>query len=384
MVWFLASRSLQGRPLRTFLTALGIAVAVGSMVIFLSLGEGLRKVYTEGLGNIGPDLQVSYGPFDAASLTAVPELPLSYLEDLREDAAVYGIETITPLLLYVRGGLSLSSSFIFEGLPPGEAISNIYYGYTLLEGRTLQASDENAHVAVIGSQTAGRSGLGLGDTLRLNPEASFEIVGVAESEGGLADNTIFVPLKPLQDAIGIRDRVTFLALDLADPASAAETAEELAAAFPKLGFQTRGDVLGVIEQGIRVSDVLRLGISAISLIVGAIAVANTMLMSVFERTKEFGVVRALGAKPRFLFGLVLVESVLLSLVGAVFGVGLGRLGIAVVNRVSEGLIGLDVAALTLRLVLFAVAVALAMGLTSGLLPAARAARLPVAVAMSRE
>ena len=237
---------------------------------------------------------------------------------------------------------------------------------------------------MIGSQTAGRSGLGLGDTLRLNPEASFEIVGVVESEGGLADNTIFVPLEPLQDAIGIRDRVTFFALDLANPARAAETAEELAAAFPKLGFQTRGDVLGVIEQGIRVSDVLRLGISAISLIVGAIAVANTMLMSVFERTKEFGVVRALGAKPRFLFGLVLVESVLLSLVGALFGVALGRLGIVAVNRVAEGLIGLDVAALTLRLVLFAVAVALVMGLTSGLLPAARAARLPVAVAMSRE
>ena len=289
-----------------------------------------------------------------------------------------------PLLLYVRGGLSLSNSFIFEGLPPEEDISGIYYGYTLLEGRTLQASDDEARVAVVGSQTAERSGLGLGDTLRLNPEASFEIVGIAKSEGGLADNTIFVPLKPLQEAIGIRDRVTFFALELADSSSAATTATELAAAFPKLGFQTRGDVLGVIEQGVRVTDVVRLGISAISLIVGAIAVANTMLMSVFERTKEFGVVRALGAKPRFLFGLVLVESVLLSLVGAVFGVAFGRLGIVIINRVTEGLIGLDVAALTVRLVLFAVAVAVAMGLGSGLLPAARAARIPVAVAMSRE
>ena len=384
MVWFLASRSLRGRPLRTFLTALGIAVAVGSMVMFLSLGEGLRKVFAEGLGNVGPDLQVSYGPFDAASLTAVPELPLSYLDDLQRDAEAYGIEKVTPLLLYVRGGLSLSNSFIFEGLPPEEDISNIYYGYTLQGGRTLQPSDDEARVAVVGSQTAERSGLGLGDTLRLNPEASFEIVGIAKSEGGLADNTIFVPLKPLQEAIGIRDRVTFFALELADSSSAAATATELAAAFPKLGFQTRGDVLGVIEQGVRVTDVVRLGISAISLIVGAIAVANTMLMSVFERTKEFGVVRALGAKPRFLFGLVLVESVLLSLVGAVFGVAFGRLGIVIINRVTEGLIGLDVAALTVRLVLFAVAVAVAMGLGSGLLPAARAARIPVAVAMSRE
>ena len=76
----------------------------------------------------------------------------------------------------------------------------------------------------------------------------------------------------------------------------------------------------MLERGIRISDVVRLGISAIALIVGAIAVANTVLMSVFERTREFGVIRAVGAKPRFLFGLVLSESVLLSLIGAAFGV----------------------------------------------------------------
>ena len=220
--------------------------------------------------------------------------------------------------------------------------------------------------------------------MRLNPENTFEIVGIARSGGGLIDNAILVPLGRLQNAIGIPDRVTFFALDLAEPAKAEEVAQELSAAYPELGFQTRGEVLGVIEKGIQISDVVRLGISAIALIVGAIAVANTVLMSVFERTREFGVVRALGAKPRFLFGLVLAESTLLSFVGAAFGVLLGRLGIFAINRITDDLIGLEVAALTLRLVLFAVAIALVMGLGSGLLPAARAARIPVAVAMARE
>jgi len=107
-------------------------------------------------------------------------------------------------------------------------------------------------------------------------------------------------------------------------------------------------------------------------------------MSVFERTREFGVIRALGAKPRFLFGLVLSEAIILSLVGAGFGVLLGQGGIALVNRIAEHLIGLEVAALTLRLVLFAVMIAIVMGLASGLLPAARAARIPIATAMARE
>ena len=384
MIWPLALSSLRLRPLRTFLTALGIAVAVGSTVIFLSLGEGLRQVFTDEIGSIGPDLQVSYGPFDATSLTAVPELPLRYADALRTDAERYGITKITPLLLYARGGFSLSSSFLFQGLPPGTDVGAIYYDYEVTAGRSLTAADRGAKLAVIGAQTAERNELSIGDSLRLNPGNTFEIVGVARSSGGLIDNAILVPLGVLQAAIGIPDRVTFFALDLAEPSRAAETAQELSTAFPELGFQTRGEVLGVIEKGIQISDVVRLGISAIALIVGAIAVANTVLMSVFERTREFGVVRALGAKPRFLFGLVLAESTLLSFVGAAFGVLLGWGGILVINRITDNLIGLEVAALTFRLLLFAVAIALVMGLGSGLLPAARAARIPVAVAMARE
>jgi len=98
--------------------------------------------------------------------------------------------------------------------------------------------------------------------------------------------------------------------------------------------------------------------------VGAIAVANTVLMSVFERTREFGVVRAVGARPRFLFGVVLTESVLLSVVGGAVGVVLGRLGSAGVNVVSNDFIGLGVAAVTPRLVVFALLVAIFMGVTS--------------------
>ena len=384
MIWSLALQSLRLRPLRTFLTALGIAVAVASTVIFLSLGEGLRQVFSREIGGIGPAIQVSYGPFDTTALTAVPELPLRFAAELRAKRGEYGITRVTPILLYARGGFSPGSSFLFQGLPPALEVGSLYFDYAVVEGRGLTRQDETANVAVVGEQVAERNSIGVGDTLRLNPESSLEIVGVARSGGGLVDNAVIVPLESLQAAIGIRNRVSFLALDLDEPARAGEVAAALTQAYPKFGFQTQGEVLKVLERGIRISDVVRLGISAIALIVGAIAVANTVLMSVFERTREFGVIRAVGAKPRFLFGLVLSESVLLSLVGAAFGVVLGWFGILAVNRIAERLIGLEVAALTLRLGAFAVAIAFLMGVLSGLLPAARAARIPIAVAMSRE
>jgi putative ABC transport system permease protein len=367
------------------LTALGIAVAVGAMVIFLSLGEGLRQVFGEQLGSIGPDLQVSFGDFDAsASLTSVPELPLVYKTKLEQNAGDYGIVKVIPLLFHLRAGLSTTSAFIFQAIPAEVDPSTIYFDFELIEGRALKADDRAAMVAVVGEQAAKRNRLALGDTLRLNRTHSFEVVGIARSGSGLIDNAILTPLESLQNALGIADKVTFFALELENPATARATAERLEASYPELGFQTRDDVLSVVERGIRISDVVRLGISAIALIVGAISVSNTMMMSVFERTREFGVVRAIGAKAGFLFRLVLLEAILLSVVGAIAGVILGRLGMIVVNNITTNVIGLDVAALTTRLVVFAVTVALAMGLLSGLVPALRASRIPIAVAMARE
>lgn len=355
------------------------------MIIFLSLGEGLRQVFRSQLGAVGPDIQVSYGDSGSSSpFSSVPDLDLENQRRLAAVADRFGITSITPVLLHFKGGFDPSSSLMFQGLPaeldPHEYVS----GFELIEGRWFEAEESEAEVAVIGESAADRLGLGLGRELRLNPRSSFRIIGIAASDAGLVDNSVAVPLKAMAQAIGIEGRVSLLSLDLAEPATAGEVADRLAEAFPDLSFQTREDLLAVVERGLRVSDAVRLGVSGIALLVGAIAVVNTLLMSVFERTREFAVLRAVGARPRFLLGLVLCESVLLSLAGAITGLLLGRLGISGLNLLSERLVGLEVAALTMRLALFAVAVALVTGLLAGLLPAARASRIPIAAAMARE
>ena len=382
MILELAAHSLRHRPLRTFLTAAGIAIAVGSMVVFLSLGEGLRQAFASELGSLGAELQIASGPIDGAAFSSTPDLPLELGAEIRAAAEPFGVVSVTPLLLYVRAGLTPGSSFVFQGIPADVDVGTIYPGVEIVEGRALGADDVGAFRAVVGRQVADRSALEIGETLRLAPDAIFEIVGIADSSGGLVGNGIVVPLAALQRAIESEDQVSFFVVDLADPGQADAAAAALSEAFPDLGVQTAGEVLEVVERGIRITDVVRLGISAIALIVGAIAVANTVLMSVFERTREFGVVRAVGARPRFLFGVVLTESVLLSIVGGAVGLLLGRLGAVLVNAVSFDLIGLAVAAVTPRLILFALLVALAMGVLSGLAPSARAARIQIAEAVS--
>lgn len=382
MLLELAAHSLRNRPLRTGLTAAGIAVAVGSMVLFLSLGEGLRQAFAREVGGLGPELQISFGRLETSATLSRPELPLSYLDRVRDAGDPLGVTSVTPVMLILRGGLGASSSFVFHGFPAETDPRDLYPGYTLAEGRDLDANDVGDRLAVIGRTIAERRGLELGDELRLDRRSPFEIVGVAEG-GGLLGNAVLAPLSDLQDATGITDRVSLLMADVDEPARAGEIAAALEERFPDLGVQTQSEVLRVIERGLRISDVVRLGISVIALIVGAIAVANTVLMSVFERTQEFGLLRAVGARPRYLFALVLTESVLLSLVGGAVGVLVGWLGTGVVNAISADIIGLDIAAVTPRLVAFALATAGVMGLVSGLLPSAHAARIQIARAVSQ-
>lgn len=382
--WALALASLRQRPLRTALTALGIAVAVGSTVVFMSLGEGLRQVFGNQLANLGPDIQVTYGESGDDLFPSAPELPVEFVAELNAAAPELGIRSVTPVLLTLKGGINPSQSFIFEAFPTSFPLAEMFSSPRLVEGRLLTAEDEGSPVAIIGKSAASRSSVGVGGQLRFNPSMTFEVVGVVESGGGLLDNFIVVPLSTLQQALGVHDRLSLIAVKLTRPETATEAAAAIEARFDELGAQTQAGMLSVVQDSLRVSDFIRLGISAIALLVGGIAVANTMMMSVFERTREFGVIRAVGARPSFLFGLVIVESILLSLIGAAVGVLLGWAVTQVVNRLAIDYVGLAVAAVTPRLVLFAAAVAFFMGLVSGLLPAGRASRIPIAVAVARE
>ncbi len=383
MHWNLALASLRHRPLRTLLTALGIAVAVASTVVFMSIGEGLRKTFADQLTRFGPDLQVTYGS-DYNNLLPSADLPIEYLERLRSRAGEFGLRSVVPFYTYLRGGLSPAQSFVFQGVPVDAALDDLFGSTTLLSGRMLTPADEGAYVALIGKSVAGRSNLGEGSVLRLNPSASLEVVGLIDGGGGLVDNLIVMPLGSLQRATDVHDRLSSIVIDLEDPLATETAAATIRAAFPELGVRTASSMVEVIGDSLRITDFIRLGISAIALLVGAIAVANTMMMSVFERTKEFGVVRAVGAKPRFLFLLVIVESLALSLAGAVVGLAVGFLGSRLLNAISTDYIGLEVSAVTPRLLLFAVAVAFVVGLVAGLLPASRAARIPIATAVARE
>lgn len=380
-IWKLAWRGLTRRRVRTLLTTLGITVAVASMVIFLSLGEGIRKVFVSQLGGIGPDVQVSLTPL-SQGLALQPNLPQKTADDIQALAPELGIQTVTPVIMAVRGGLEVTQSVVLYGLPAAQGIGAVFPTTRAAQGRALTPADEGAGVAVAGAKAAQNLRLEVGSTLNLNRRNQVKVIGVLAPESGLVDNFIFIPLTTLQRSEGAAGRVSLVAVKLDNPRDARRVADALSGRLD-LEAGTQSDFLSFIDRALIISDAVRFGISLIALIVGGLAVANTVMMGVFERTREFGTLRAIGARPSFVRSLVLTESLLLSLVGGVGGVLLGLAGIAGVNLYTQQLAGIDAAALTPRLVLLALAISLLLGLLSGLLPARNAGRMSIVGALGR-
>lgn len=380
-LWALAWRGLSRRPVRTLLTALGITVAVASMVVFLSLGEGIRKVFTAELGGIGPDVQVSLNGL-SQGFTPQPNLSEAVVGDIQALSGELGITAVTPVVMAVRGSLDVTQSVILYGLPAAGGVTAIFPKANAAAGRLLSAGDEGRGVAVVGAKAAQNLRLGVGSVLNLNRRSRVTVIGVLAPQSGLVDNFVFLPIRTLQEAEGAQGRVSLVAVKLADPRDAGQVASTLSQRL-NVEAQTQADMLSFIDRALRISDAVRFGISLIALIVGGLAVANTVMMGVFERTREFGTLRAIGARPGFVRRLVLTESLLLALAGGVGGLLLGLVGIWVVNVYTQRLAGIDAAALTPRLTLLALGISLLLGLLSGLLPARSASRLQITEALGR-
>lgn len=370
-------RNLRARPIRSILTLLGIVVSTASMVLFLSFGEGLRKALGAELSSVGPAVLVLPEGVEAFS-PGYPELRPETVEALKESARELGISQVIPYVVLTRGGLDPQSAFVFQGIPEGLSPKALYPNLALAEG-TLTPGPRGA---VVGSRLAERNQLGIGKVLRLSPRVSLRVEGILKSNGGLADNIIYVPASVVQEALGTRN-YTAVAVGIQEGLKAERVAEAIQARITGVSAQTTGDVMRFAERAVRISDLVRFGISLVALVVGGLLVANTVMMSVYERIREFGLMRALGAKQGFIFGLVLSEALLLGVVGGLLGLLLGQVASGLVNWFTGREVGLALSAITFRLASFALLVAVVLGLLAGFLPARTASRLKVVEALGR-
>jgi|SRR5579859_403905 len=393
----IALRALSANKLRSALTMLGIIIGVASVVALMAIGTGATASITGQVQGTGSNLvSVSPGQLRAGPAAASANTAILYLSDAHAlQAGLPDAKYVLPIFqgsttsTYQQNSVRVNT---IASLPTYPTVRNL----SLAHGRLLTDGDERdvSRVAVLGSQTA-TDLFGprdpLGQSIKING-TSFKVVGVLVSSGASGfsntDQSILVPLETgYEKLFGVaanttgRRQVSSVLISAKTPESVngilvkADTILRRAhgltptadADFSVLSQQQLLQTLTTITTTLTIF----LGaIAGISLLVGGIGIMNIMLVSVTERTREIGLRKAVGARRNVILLQFLIETLFLSLIGGMLGIGLGW---AIAEAVT--LSKLITTSVTPTSVALAFLFSSAVGVFFGLYPAYRASRL---------
>ncbi len=367
----LTIRNLAGQPVRSTLTTLGVAVAIASFIAITGMTEGAQHSFASGIDEPGGDLVATQRDGYSLLSSSVPESLGKQL------ASVEGVDAVSGVLLNITTAAD-QANVVISGWPPD---SFMWRNLHVIGGRVPHASEPWA--AVLGETVMKALGKKLGDTIELQFQP-YTIVGVAAFETVLNQNIAIVPLAGLQELLGREGTVTLFQLRLKRPLDEDQVAAvraRLATAADDFAVTTTGEFAGNLRF-FRLMQAIASTVSAIILITAVLAIANTMLMAVNERTFELGILASIGWRPSRILCLVLIEGSAISVIGGVIGLGLGMLVMDVASwtRLAAGLLE---PYMTTSLAVQAFIAVLLAGPIGALYPAWRATRLLPAEALRR-
>jgi putative ABC transport system permease protein len=381
----LAAVGLRTRTLRAALSALGIAIGVAAIVAVLGLASSSKAALLDEISKLGTNLlTVTNGQTFTGQTAELPSAApgmiarLPGVTDVQDTGAVNGVNVYKSPLIPPLESNALSVDAATLGLP---AVS----GTTLAQGRFLNAATAREPVAVLGAATARRLGIdrirpGMRTWVGSSPTQGqwFYVVGILnpDSYAPEIDSAVLVGFPAAQKYLGFDGRPSKIYVRTASNPAVTTAVDSLLGAQanpenpgqvdvsqPSAALTAQADTKGAL-------DTLLLGLAAVALLVGAIGVANIMVISVLERRSEIGLRRALGATKGHIRAQFLAEAILLSLAGGVIGVIAGAAATAAYARLHG-----ETAVIPLDAWAGGTAAALLIGALAGLLPAIRAARL---------
>jgi ABC-type lipoprotein release transport system permease subunit len=351
------ARGLWRQRMRTGLTLLGISVGIAAIVALGALAEGMAYAMTEMWRASQMDLFAIEAGVDS-DYSAIDERVGSRI------AAWPGVEAVSGSIMTAANTDKMPMMLVFGYHPREVAIRH----FRIIEGKPLTAR----HQVIIGKRAAEQMGVTVGDTLRLM-NSSFRIVGIYETGVSFEEIGAVIGLREVQTLVGKPHQVQLYGVKLRNPAQAEAMRDDLQTAFPEIDFSLTAEAVESVSD-MRVMREMVAQISFLAIFIGGVGMLNTMLMSVLERTREIGVLRALGWRRARVLGMILQESLVLGAIGGVCGILMG-LGLGKLLRMVPGTYGSIDLSYEPQLFVQAVVVALIAGILGGLYPAWRAARM---------
>ena len=353
-----AFRNLVRRPGRTLVTVVGIGIGVGFIFALSAMTEGMKASFMAMAGAGEADLMVEQANASDLSLSKLDERLADRLLNQPE------VEGVSKILFSTTNAPGLMYFLIFGVDPADDWLQH----YRVREGRPVARSKE----IMLGRFAANSLKKGIGDEMRL-AGSSYEIVGIYETGVSYEDAGGVMLLKDAQERFGMDRKVSLLAVKLRDPSRAEGVAAALEAQYPEAIFTRAAAMLDRTQDFATTTTILN-ALIGLTIVVGGIVMMNAMLMSVFERTQEIGVLRAVGWRQRRILRMVVGESLALAVLSALAGIVIG----VVLNSLFVLIPGMGAflaPAYTPSAFIAVVGLAAVLGVIGALYPAWRATRM---------
>jgi len=351
-------RNLWRRRTRTALTTLGVGVGIAAIVALSGITQGMIEILTGMMTGSQAELMAIEADVSDMGYSSIDQRVGARI------AALPDVEAVSGVVITVASTEEMSLLIIFGYHPREFAIRH----FKIVAGKPLTAN----HQVIVGRQTAEAMGLEVGDTLRLL-ESTFRVAGIYETGVGYEESGVVIGLREAQALAGKPHQVGWYLFKLRDPERVEPVQDYLDAHFPEIDVSLTSELVEIMPD-MRTMEEMIGQISFLAMFIGAVGMLNTMLMSVLERTREIGVLRALGWRWGRVLGMILQEALALGAVGGACGIILG-LGLAWGITQIPGIGGMLDPLYSPELFAQALAVALVTGVIGGLYPAWRAARM---------
>ncbi len=401
----MATEALWRNKLRTGLTMLGVVIGIGSVTSITSIGQGIQKNVGQQIQALGTDvLQVMPGSARSGNIF----LSMGSLSSLTwEDAKA--IANGAPSAQIVSATLQRSAQVVYGSTNTNTTVYGADLNYPAarnthpVQGRYFTQTElaQAAQVAVLGPRVQQKlfgDQTGLQQNIRIQGEV-YRVIGVMESKGSQGpmdrDDTIFIPLTTMSSRIVGNNAIRGVAVNAIWVKGSSQ--EALTAAQFQISnilrlrhnitnpdkddfrILNQADLISTFSSVIGIMTVLVVAIAGISLVVGGIGIANIMLVSVVERTREIGIRKALGASSADILKQFLLEAIAISTIGGVIGAS-GGVAIAFVTAMTVGF-PFVVSGWSL---IIGFILSMGVGLTAGVIPARNAAQLDPITALRSE
>jgi putative ABC transport system permease protein len=367
----LIARNVVTRKVRSVLTGLAVAIGIMTVVALGVLTHSLNRTAISVLRTGSADFTVAQKGVSDVLNSAMDEGEIARIQQAP------GVESVVGVLV-AAVKLDNDHPFFLElGIQPDQLDR---FGVRVVDGRPYLADATNE--VMLGFRAARDQKKAVGDTINIDGN-NFRVVGIFSTGQVFGDSASMLPLTNLQTLERKPGAVTLAFVKVAPGADIDSVRGRIEYDSAELATVRSESEFGRIDRNLKLISAANVGISILALAIGAIGVMNTTAMSVFERTREFGVLRAIGWTRARVIALVMGEAAVLSLAGACAGIAMGFIAIRLIRRVPE-VVGVFEPHYTADVFGRALGIAVGMALIGALYPAIRAAMLSPLEALRHE